>query len=115
MGQQSKNNRNPIASILQKELGITSQQGRKILEQREKIRSVCDNMKETLRLLASLKALCEQKTKIFHDRMTKCREILKPSQVVKCLTWIDQNSETLAKLCPGWGSELTGSGGSAKS
>ena len=46
MGQQSKNNRNPIASILQKELGITPQQGKKILEQREKIRNVCDNMKE---------------------------------------------------------------------
>eukprot|EP00977_Amphora_coffeiformis_P029849 scaffold43062_cov206-Amphora_coffeaeformis.AAC.5 len=46
MGQQSKNTRNPIASILQKELEITSQQGKKIVEQREKIRRVCDNMKE---------------------------------------------------------------------
>lgn len=47
MGQQSKNNRsNPIASILQKELGITPQQGKKIVDQREKIRNVCANMKE---------------------------------------------------------------------
>ena len=163
MGQQSKNTRNPIASILQKELEITPQQGKKIVEQREKIRRVCDNMKEvrvangqkrdncgmassysvsvlrstlcnlstclsfyllvrrvlvcstqTLRLLAQLKALCEQKTKIFHDRMTKCREILKPSQVVKCLVWIDQNSATLSNLCPGWGSEQMVAGSKPK-
>lgn len=38
--------RNPIAGILQKELGITTQQGRKILEQRQKIRDVSSNLKE---------------------------------------------------------------------
>ena len=56
MGQQSKNNRNPIASILQKELEITPQQGKKIVEQREKIRRVCDNMKE-VRIQAGEKML----------------------------------------------------------
>lgn len=43
---QSKNAKNPIASILQKELEINTQQGKKILDQREKIRTVCSNMKE---------------------------------------------------------------------
>ena len=38
--------KNPIASILQQELEITGQQGRRILEQREKIRGVCNNLKE---------------------------------------------------------------------
>ena len=38
--------RNPIAGILRKELGITPVQGRKILEQRQKIRIVCDNLKQ---------------------------------------------------------------------
>ena len=47
LGQQSKDpKRNPIAGILQKELGITAQQGRKILDQRQKIRDVCSNLKE---------------------------------------------------------------------
>jgi hypothetical protein len=54
MGQQSKDNRNPIASILQKELGISPQQGKKIVEQREKIRSVCDNIKEVRMLFNTL-------------------------------------------------------------
>ena len=95
----------PIAGMLQKELGISPQQGRKILEQRQKIQHVCSNLKECLVLLGKLKALCETKTKIFHDRMTKCREILTPKQVVKLLIWIDENSATLGSVCPGWGSE----------
>jgi len=106
LGQQSKDpKRNPIAGILQKELGITAQQGRKIIDQRQKIRDVCSNLKECLILLSKLKALCEQKTKIFHDRMSKCREILTPRQVVKLLIWIDENSQVLESVCPGWGSE----------
>lgn len=43
---ESSNGANSIAGILQKELGITPQQGRKILEQRQKIRDVCGNLKE---------------------------------------------------------------------
>ena len=46
LGQQSKDIKNPIAGILQKELCITSQQGKKILEQRQKIQKVCANLKE---------------------------------------------------------------------
>lgn len=46
LGQQSKDSRNPIAGILQKELAITAQQGKKILDQREKIRHCCSNLKE---------------------------------------------------------------------
>jgi hypothetical protein len=47
MGQQGRDpKRNPIAGMLQKELGITPQQGRKILEQRQKIRDVSSNLKE---------------------------------------------------------------------
>jgi hypothetical protein len=46
LGQQSRDTKNPIAGILQQELGITSQQGRKILEQRQKIQRVCSNLKE---------------------------------------------------------------------
>ena len=60
---------------------------------------------QCLVLLGKLKALCETKTKIFHDRMTKCREILAPKQVVKLLLWIDENSSTLGSVCPGWNSE----------
>jgi hypothetical protein len=32
--------------MLQRELGISVQQGRKILEQRQKIQTVCSNLKE---------------------------------------------------------------------
>jgi len=48
LGHQSsmKESSNPIAGILQKELGMTGQQGRKILEQRQKIREVCTNLSE---------------------------------------------------------------------
>ena len=47
MGQQGRDPKNnPIAGMLQKELGITPQQGRKILEQRQKIRDLSSNLKE---------------------------------------------------------------------
>jgi hypothetical protein len=97
--------RNPIAGILQKELEITAQQGRKILDQREKIRALCDNLKECLALLVKLKGLCEQKTRLFHDRMTKCREILTSKQTVKLIIWINDNTHLLEVVCPGWGTE----------
>ena len=38
--------KNPLAGMLQKELNITPQQGRKILEQRQRIRDLCGNLKE---------------------------------------------------------------------
>jgi len=96
---------NPIAGILQQELEITPQQGKKILFQREKIRSVCENLKECLQLLANLRGLCAQKTRLFHDRMKKCQEILTPEQVVKLIRWVDENSQVLSSVCPGWGAE----------
>eukprot|EP00543_Licmophora_paradoxa_P018934 CAMPEP_0202470718 /NCGR_PEP_ID=MMETSP1360-20130828/82382_1 /ASSEMBLY_ACC=CAM_ASM_000848 /TAXON_ID=515479 /ORGANISM="Licmophora paradoxa, Strain CCMP2313" /LENGTH=60 /DNA_ID=CAMNT_0049096511 /DNA_START=78 /DNA_END=257 /DNA_ORIENTATION=+ len=43
--------RNPIAGILRQELGITPQQGRKILDQRQKIQNLSQNLKECLNLL----------------------------------------------------------------
>ena len=39
---------NPIAGILMKELDITPVQGRKIVERRDKIREVCDNIRQSL-------------------------------------------------------------------
>ena len=49
LGGQSRNKatgNDPIAGLLQKELGITQQQGRKIIEQRQKVQEVCSNLKE---------------------------------------------------------------------
>lgn len=97
--------RNPIAGILRKELGITPQQGRKIIEKRQKIRDLCANLKECLALLAKLKTICEQKQKVYHDRMSKCQQILAPHQVVKLVVWVDEHTDILEQVCPGWGSE----------
>lgn len=43
---QSNNPRHSISSLLLNELSITPPQSRKIMEQREKIRTVCENLKE---------------------------------------------------------------------
>ncbi len=96
---------NPIAGILMKELEITPTQGRKIISQREKVQRLCTNIKHCLALIAKLKTLCEQKQRIFHDRLSKVQEILSPLQVAKLLVWIDDYSEVLDGVCPGWGSE----------
>ena len=96
---------NPLVGILQKELNIAPQQVRKILEQREKIRELCNNLNASLLLLQKLKELCEQKNKTFNDRMSKTREILSPKQVVKLIMWIKEHSNVLGNICPGWTSE----------
>jgi hypothetical protein len=105
LGRNEKNKRNPIAGILSEELEITPNQGRKILEQRQKIRDLTDNLKECLRLLGKLKSICEHKQKVFSDRMSKCQEILTPLQVAKLLLWVDEHADVLESTCPGWGSE----------
>mmetsp|Transcript_10076 Transcript_10076/g.14250 ORF Transcript_10076/g.14250 Transcript_10076/m.14250 type:complete len:207 (+) Transcript_10076:848-1468(+) len=106
---------NPIAGILRKELNITPAQGRKIIEQRTKIRNLVGNLNECVMLLGKLKGLCEHKQKVFKDRMTKCQEILTPQQVAKLMLWIDQHSDTLESVCPGWGSErIRGKGSDEK-
>jgi hypothetical protein len=46
LSQDNSDSSNPIAGILQKELAITPQQGRKVLEHRQKIQRVCMNLKE---------------------------------------------------------------------
>ena len=97
--------KNPIAGILVKELDITPQQGRKILDQGEKIRKLCDNLKEAHGLLVKLKYLCEKKTQTFQDRMNKCTEILTSKQVVQLICWINDNAQLLENVCPGWGTE----------
>jgi len=105
MGQNEQNKGNPIAGILRKELCITPQQGRKIVEQSQKIRDLTDNLKECVGLLGKLKSICKHKQEVFNNRMSKCQEILTPLQVVKLLLWVDEHSNILESTCPGWGSE----------
>jgi hypothetical protein len=52
LSQDNSDTTNPIAGILQKELGITSQQGRKVLEHRQKIQRVCMNLKEVSEVIS---------------------------------------------------------------
>lgn len=96
---------NPLVGTIAKELTITPPQIRKILEQRQKIRDLCNNLNATLGLILQLKELCEQKNKKFNDRMTKTRAILNPKQVVKLIMWIKDYSDVLGNTFPGWTSE----------
>jgi len=96
---------NPLIGILQKELDISSHQTRQILNQRQKIRDLCQNLNATFSLLEKLKDLCEQKNKTFNDRLNKTRQILTPRQVVKLVMWIKNYSDVLGTICPGWTSE----------
>ena len=104
-GSKDMSKQNPLVGILQKELNIAPQQVRRILEQRQRIRELVNNLNESLLLLQKLKELCEQKNKTFNDRMSKTREILNPKQVVKLIMWIKEHSNVLGNICPGWTSE----------
>ena len=104
-GSKDMSKQNPLVGILQKELNIAPQQVRRILEQRQRIRELVNNLNASLLLLQKLKDLCEQKNKTFNDRMSKTREILSPKQVVKLILWIKEHSNVLGSICPGWTSE----------
>jgi hypothetical protein len=104
-GSKDMSKQNPLIGILQKELSITPQQTRKIMDQRAKIRDLCSNLNASLLLLQKLKDLCEQKNKTFNDRMNKTKEILTPKQVVKLIMFVKDYSDVLRTICPGWTSE----------
>lgn len=104
-GSKDMSKQNPLVGILQKELNIAPPQVKRILEQRQRIRLLVNNLNASLLLLQKLKDLCEQKNKTFNDRMTKTREILNPKQVVKLIMWIKEHSNVLGNICPGWTSE----------
>eukprot|EP00542_Grammatophora_oceanica_P003599 CAMPEP_0194066936 /NCGR_PEP_ID=MMETSP0009_2-20130614/86292_1 /TAXON_ID=210454 /ORGANISM="Grammatophora oceanica, Strain CCMP 410" /LENGTH=607 /DNA_ID=CAMNT_0038719931 /DNA_START=52 /DNA_END=1875 /DNA_ORIENTATION=- len=97
--------RNPIAGILRDALDITPAQGRKILSCRLRMQVLQQNLQETLQSLRKLQDVCDRKQKIFKDRLTMCQEILTPEQVVKLVLWIDDNTQVLESVCPGWQSE----------
>ena len=97
--------RNSLGAILMKELQISPAQAKKIVERRDRVHSLSTNIKEALDLLEKLRKLCEGKQRVFHDRMSKVQDVLSPIQVVKLLTWVDDNSQVLEQVCPGWGSE----------
>ena len=97
--------RDSLSGILVQELGITSQQGKQIMVHRKTIQRLGTNIQASLCLLGKLKDLCLRKQQVFRDRMKKCQEILTPLQVVKLLLWVDNNNDTLNKVCPGWNSE----------
>ncbi|CAB9525685.1 Basic region leucine zipper [Seminavis robusta] len=103
----SKNltDQNPLVGILGKHLDVAPQQLRKMMSHREKIRDLCTNLNATMALIHQLSDLCEQKNKKFNDRLTRTREILQPTQVVKLILWIKHHSDVLSKICPGWTSE----------
>uniref|UniRef100_A0A7S1FWU2 Uncharacterized protein n=1 Tax=Corethron hystrix TaxID=216773 RepID=A0A7S1FWU2_9STRA len=97
--------KNTIASILMSELDITPSQGKKMMDLREKIALLGENIRKSFSLMRELKKLCTHKQKVFHDRMAKCQEILSPIQTVELLLWVDKNSSVLGQVCPGWESE----------
>ena len=97
--------KNSLGDILRQILQITPAQAKKIVERRQRIHSLTANIKQALDLLEKLRILCERKQQLFHSRMSKCQEVLTPLQVVKLLIWVDDNSEVLERVCPGWGSE----------
>jgi hypothetical protein len=72
---------------------------------RNPINNNTNQYQQCLSLLNKLKTLCDTKTQIFNDRMTKVRSLLSPKQTVQLILWIKQNANTLSSVCPGWESE----------
>ncbi|GMH85108.1 hypothetical protein TrVE_jg14220 [Triparma verrucosa] len=97
--------RGSLAGILARELQITENQKKKIIEHREEIKTITRNLKRTLELLSELKTVVGKKHSLFKDRMEKCTKILNPLQVIKLLLWVNKNEAELSETCPGWGSE----------
>ena len=61
-------------------------------------------MKKALGIIKKLKALCDDKTRGFHDEriMSNIQKVLTPQQLIKLLAWVDDHSEELKTAYPQW-------------
>jgi hypothetical protein len=116
--------------LLCKELEITTEQTEKIVERRcvlvcclcvcvcvclsqrvadsltdcdrERIKTLLDQLRESLGLLQSLKDATEKKHASYDHVCGRVQDAAQPKQTVKFLIWITKNADTIAKFIPGF-------------
>lgn len=77
--------------ILAKELEVSEAQQRQILERREAIKQVRDNLNHTLSIVKQLEDVTDDKNTALEAQVAELQNILTPSQATKFIIWVKEN------------------------
>lgn len=93
-GDLNHSRRSPFTIPIKKQLGITDEQDWTIVEQRDKIRSICAKFKKSPALIKKTKTLCDVQTRSVKKEMSQVEKVLTPHQIIKLLVLVDNNNST---------------------
>ena len=104
-----------IWNILCKELNVTDTQKKKIMSYRGRIRSLCSDLKTSLRMLSDLRGRVENKNTALEREMQEIQGILTPQQSAKFVLWVSDNPACMQMLEQLWSSMHANGEGAASS
>ncbi|CAM9755103.1 unnamed protein product [Ectocarpus sp. 6 AP-2014] len=90
--------RGSLSLILRAELGVSEEQIERIQERRARIKSLLNELGESLRLVRDLQKSSEAKTAKFEEVMEKLQSAFSPQQIARLLLWVSANRAHISKL-----------------
>ena len=87
-------------SLLSQELQITEEQAERIHDRRAKIVELLTQLKESLRLIQSLRGAIDKKHSSYDSLLRRIQESTSPKQTVLFLLWITRNATALSRFIP---------------
>ena len=92
--------KSPMFSLLSQELQITEEQAERIHDRRAKIVELLTQLKESLRLIQSLRGAIDKKHSSYDSLLRRIQESTSPKQTVLFLLWITRNATALSRFIP---------------
>ncbi|CAN0563302.1 unnamed protein product, partial [Ectocarpus sp. 12 AP-2014] len=83
--------RGSLSLILRAELGVSEEQIERIQERRARIKSLLNELGESLRLVRDLQKSSEAKTAKFEEVMERLQSAFSPQQIARLLLWVSAN------------------------
>eukprot|EP00752_Nemacystus_decipiens_P003554 g3279.t1 len=90
--------RGSLSNILRTELGVSEEQIERIQERRARIKSLLNDLGESLRLLRDLHKSSEAKNAKFEEVMARLQSAFSPQQIARLLLWVSANRAHISKL-----------------
>ncbi|CAM9182058.1 unnamed protein product [Ectocarpus sp. 8 AP-2014] len=90
--------RGSLSLILRAELGVSEEQIERIQERRARIKSLLNELGESLRLVRDLQKSSEAKTAKFEEVMERLQSAFSPQQIARLLLWVSANRAHISKL-----------------
>lgn len=89
--------KSPLFDSLSETLGLTTDQTEKIQQRRQKVKGLIATVKESLRLIKSLRTSIDNRHRSLDQKLSTVKTIATPKQTVQLLFWIKRNTNSIAK------------------